>query len=150
VGDVEHLPVRSATVDISYVHDGLHHLSDPAIGLREMARVARRAISINEPAEALGTTLAVKLGIALEREDAGNRVARLRPENVARELAAAGFEARAQRYLTYYKHEPGAAMRLASRPMLRTVYRGAVTAADRAIGRWGNKLQVTAVRKRAA
>ena len=80
VGDVEHLPVRTASADISYVHDGLHHLSDPAIGLRELARVARRAISINEPAEALGTALAVKLGVALEREDAGNRVARLRPE----------------------------------------------------------------------
>ena len=150
VGDVEHLPVRSATVDISYVHDGLHHLSDPSVGLREMARVARRAISVNEPAEALGTTLAVKLGVALEREDAGNRVARLRPDDVARELAAAGFDARAQRYLMYYKHEPGAAMRLASRPVMRRVYRGAVTAADRAIGRWGNKLQVTAVRRRAA
>jgi SAM-dependent methyltransferase/uncharacterized protein YbaR (Trm112 family) len=150
VGDVEHLPIRSASADISYVHDGLHHLDDPSIGLRELARVASRAISINEPAEALGTALAVKLGVALEREDAGNRVARLQPDEVARQLAAAGFDARAQRYLMYYKHEPGAAMRLASRPVFRDVYRGGVTAADRILGRWGNKLQVTATRRRAA
>ena len=150
VGDVEHLPIRSASADISYVHDGLHHLDDPAIGLRELARVASRAISITEPAEALGTAIAVMLGVALEREDAGNRVARLRPESVAHELAAAGFDARAQRYLMYYKHEPGAAMRLASRPGFRELYRGGVTAADRVLGRWGNKLQVTATRKNAA
>ncbi len=150
VGDVEHLPVRSASADVSYVHDGLHHLADPAIGVRELARVARRAVSINEPAEAFVTALAVRLGVALEREDAGNRVARLRPEAVARELEAAGFEARARRYLMYYKHEPGAAMRLASRPIVGAAYRSAVTAADRAFGRWGNKLQVTATRKRAA
>lgn len=150
VGDVEHLPVRTASADVSYVHDGLHHLADPAIGLRELARVARRAISINEPAEALGTSVAVKLGVALEREDAGNRVARLRPDAVSRELASAGFEAHAQRYLMYYKHEPGAAMRFASRPFMRDLYRGAVTLADATVGRWGNKLQVTAVRKKAA
>ena len=150
VGDVEHLPIATASADVSYVHDGLHHLTYPAAGLRELARVARRAISINEPAEALGTAVAVKFGLALEREDAGNRVARLRPDAVARELARAGFDARAERYLMYYKHEPGAAMEFASRPVVRDVYRGVVTAADRALGRWGNKLQVTATRRRAA
>ena len=150
VGDVEHLPIATAAADVSYVHDGLHHLTDPVAGLRELARVARRAISINEPAEALGTAVAVKLGWALEREDAGNRVARLRPDAVARELARAGFDTRAERYLMYYKHEPGVAMEFASRPVVRDVYRGVVTAADRALGRWGNKLQVTATRRRAA
>jgi hypothetical protein len=33
---------------------------------------------------------------------------------------------------------------------VRGLYRGAVTLADAAVGRWGNKLQVTAVRKKAA
>jgi SAM-dependent methyltransferase/uncharacterized protein YbaR (Trm112 family) len=150
VGDVEHLPVRSASADISYVHDGLHHLSDPAIGLRELARVARNAVSVNEPADAFATALAVRLGIALEREDAGNHVARLRPGDVVRTLCDAGFEVQARRYFMYYKHEPGALMRTASRPILGSVYRGATRAIDSAIGRFGNKLQVTAVRKRAA
>ena len=149
VGDVEHLPVRSAGADIAYVHDGLHHLEDPAAGLRELARVARRAVSINEPADALGTALAVRLGIALEREDAGNRVARLRGGDAMATLAAAGFDVSARRYLLYYKHEPGAVMRAASHRGLAPLYRASVRAADAALGRWGNKLQVTAL-KRAA
>jgi SAM-dependent methyltransferase/uncharacterized protein YbaR (Trm112 family) len=146
VGDVEHLPLRDAGADIGYVHDGLHHLDDPGIGLRELARVAGRAVSINEPAEALGTAAAVRLGIAQEREDAGNRVARLRADDVTRELEAAGFAVRASRYLMYYRHQPGSIMRLASRPVLREAYRGMVLAADALVGRWGNKLQVTGVR----
>ena len=149
VGDVERLPLRDAAADISYVHDGLHHLAEPALGLRELARVASRAVSVNEPADALGTAAMVKLGISQAWEDAGNRVARLRPQDVARELRAHGFDVAAEgRYLMYYRHEPGSIMRLASRPLTRRAYRAAVSLADAALGRWGNKLQVTA--KRAA
>jgi SAM-dependent methyltransferase len=146
VGDVEHLPIRTDAADMSYVHDGLHHLTEPVVGVRELARVARRAVSINEPADAIGTQLAVRMGIAANRESAGNRVARLRAEDVSRELQSAGFEPRARRYLMYYKHEPGGFLRFASRPVLRHVYRLMVGLANVAVGRWGNKLQVTAVR----
>jgi SAM-dependent methyltransferase len=149
VGDVERLPVRDRAADISYVHDGLHHLVDPAAGLRELARVARWAVSVNEPADAFATGVAVRLGAALAQEEAGNAVARLRARDATRELAAAGFDASARRYFMYYKHEPGAAMRLASRPVLRRAYRAAVRASDAALGRWGNKLQVTALRRAA-
>ena len=149
VGDVERLPVRDRAVDIGYVHDGLHHLADPAAGLREVARVARQAVSVNEPADAFGTAVAVRLGAALATEEAGNAVARLRADDAARELAAAGFDAAARRYFMYYKHEPGGAMQLASRPGLRIAYRAAIRASDAAIGRWGNKLQVTALRRAA-
>ena len=82
VGDVEHLPVRTGSVDVSYVHDGLHHLTEPMLGVRELARVARRAVSVNEPADALGTQVAVRLGISSNDESAGNRVARLNAEGV--------------------------------------------------------------------
>lgn len=147
VGDVEHLPLRDAAIDIGYVHDGLHHLAEPARGVRELARVARRGVSINEPADALGTAAMVRLGVSQAWEDAGNRVARLRAADVARELARAGFDVRARRYLMYYRHEPGSVMRLASKPVARPAYAAAVTAADVLLGRWGNKLQVTAVRR---
>jgi ubiquinone/menaquinone biosynthesis C-methylase UbiE/uncharacterized protein YbaR (Trm112 family) len=149
VGDVEHLPLADRGVDISYVHDGLHHLEDPAIGLRELARVARRAVSINEPADAFGTAVAVRLGLALAREQAGNVVARLRADDTQRELAAAGFDATARRYFMYYKHDPGPAMRLASRPAIHRAYRAGVRASESLFGRWGNKLQVTALRRAA-
>jgi hypothetical protein len=141
--------VRDRAADISYVHDGLHHLADPASGLRELARVARRAVTVNEPADALGTAIAVRLGAALATEEAGNPVARLRAGDAARELTAAGFDASARRYFMYYKHEPGAAMRLASRPGLHRAYRAAARASDSVFGRWGNKLQVTALRRAA-
>jgi ubiquinone/menaquinone biosynthesis C-methylase UbiE/uncharacterized protein YbaR (Trm112 family) len=149
VGDVERLPLRDRAVDIAYVHDGLHHLDDPARGLRELARVARVAVSVTEPADALGTAVAVRLGIALAREAAGNRVARLRAGEAAAVLARAGFDARAQRYLMYYGHEPGAAMQFLSKPAVYPLYRAGRRAADAAIGRWGNKLQVTALRRAA-
>jgi SAM-dependent methyltransferase/uncharacterized protein YbaR (Trm112 family) len=146
VGDVEHLPIRTAAVDIGYVHDGLHHLDEPALGLRELARVATCAVSINEPADALGTQIAVLTGLAANRENAGNRVARLRPRDVCRELESAGFRAREGRYFMYYKHEPGRVMHLASRPGVHHLYRWAMEMANLGVGRWGNKLQVTAVR----
>jgi ubiquinone/menaquinone biosynthesis C-methylase UbiE len=149
VGDVERLPLSDRSVDVSFVHDGLHHLDDPALGIRELARVARRAVSINEPADAIATAVAVRLGISLAREEAGNRVARLRGSDVNRQLAALGFEPRAARYLMYYRHRPGAVMRAASRPPLRPLARAGLVLADAAIGRWGNKLQVTALRRAA-
>lgn len=146
VGDVERLPIRDDSADIGYVHDGLHHLGDPAVGLRELARVSRYAVSVNEPAAAVGTRLAVRLGISSDCEEAGNRVARLHPVDVRRELTSAGFEVRVRRYLMYYQHEPGRLLRFASRPVVRQAYRSTMTLANAAVGRWGNKLQVTAVR----
>ena len=89
----------------------------------------------------------VRLGISQAWEDAGNRVARLRPEDVSQELASEGFDVVAGRYLMYYRHHPGSIMRLASRPVARQLYRAAVSLADAVLGRWGNKLQVTAVRR---
>ena len=146
VGDVEHLPIRSQAAEMAYVHDGLHHLTEPMIGIHELARVASRAISINEPSEALMTQFAIKVGLALQREPAGNKVERLSAHHVSRELAEAGFQVDATRYLMYYQHEPGRIMRLMSRPGFQTIYRWAVRLADIAIGRWGNKLQLTAVK----
>ncbi len=147
VGDVERLPLADRAVDVSYVHDGLHHLSDPALGMRELARVAAQAVSVNEPADALGTAVAVRLGMALREEEAGNRVARLRPRDTAREFAAMGFAARAERYLMYYRHEPGTVLSAASRPVIGHAYRAASRLVDGLFGRWGNKLQVTAIRE---
>jgi SAM-dependent methyltransferase len=148
VGDVEHLPVRDGSIDIAYVHDGLHHLDEPEKGLRELARVAGSGISINEPADAFGTQIAAHLGLAQNKESAGNRVARLNAARVRGELESAGFSARASRYLMYYKHEPGRLMRLASRPGFSHLYRWSARMADLAIGCWGNKLQVTAIRNK--
>jgi 2-polyprenyl-3-methyl-5-hydroxy-6-metoxy-1,4-benzoquinol methylase len=38
VADVEHLPFADGSVDLVYVHDGLHHLEDPSAGIADGSR----------------------------------------------------------------------------------------------------------------
>ena len=108
VADVEHLPYADQSVDFVAVHDGLHHLDDPYTGLGEMARVARRWVLVTEPARAsLAGSRSARSGG--RDEEAGNRVARLEPEEVAAFLQERGFAVlRAERYAMYYPHKPGA------------------------------------------
>ena len=113
-----------------------------------MARVARHAVSITEPARAAATRVAVKAGVAQDREEAGNRVARLDPGEVAAALRGHGFEiARAERYGMLYRHHPGAPSRFLSRRRVFPVTVGAIRAANAVGGRLGNKLTVQAVRR---
>jgi SAM-dependent methyltransferase/uncharacterized protein YbaR (Trm112 family) len=147
VADAERLPCGDRSFDLVYVHDGLHHLEDPLGAISEMARVASRAVSVNEPAEAALTALAVRIGLAQNEEEAGNVVRRLQPEKVAEVLRSRGFEPlAAERYAMLYRHEPGPLYRLLSRPALSGVGLAALRAADRLLGRVGNKLSVRAVR----
>lgn len=147
VADVEHLPYADQSVDLVLVHDGLHHLDDPYKGLAEMSRVARRWVVVTEPAAAAVTRLAVRLGLALETEEAGNRVARLEPSEVASYLETRGFSVlRAERYAMYYPHRPGVVFRLLSRPFIFPVVRHGWRAVNAALGRFGNKMVVVAER----
>src|SRR5262245_46487597 len=73
----EELPFRDRSFDVVAVHDGLHHLEEPARAIREMARVARQGVLILEPARTSLTRLAVRFGLAEEVEEAGNHVQRL-------------------------------------------------------------------------
>jgi SAM-dependent methyltransferase len=147
VADAENLPFADQSVEIVYVHDGLHHLEDPVLGLTEMARVAARAVSVNEPAVATVTAIAVRLGLALEREEAGNRVARLTLDEITDVLQERGFRTvEAHRYAMYYKHAPGRVMWLLSRKTTLPIAKAAVTSFNRVAGRIGNKLTVQAVR----
>jgi ubiquinone/menaquinone biosynthesis C-methylase UbiE/uncharacterized protein YbaR (Trm112 family) len=147
VADIEHLPFPDQSVDISFVHDGLHHLERPELGLAELARIARVGISVSEPAQAALTRLAVRAGVALEEEEAGNRVARLAPQLVEAELERHGFRTvRSDRYAMYYRHEPGRVARLLSAPIAYPIARVAFAGANRVIGSVGNKLVVQGVR----
>jgi hypothetical protein len=125
------------------VMQSLHHLGDPLAAVHEMARVATNAISINEPARAVVTNLAMKAGVAHERDDAGNWVARLNPRELEQELAAQGFHmVEAHRYAMYYRQQPGAMLRFLSR---RSVLPFAIRAwkrGNRLLGGIGNKLTV--------
>lgn len=148
VADVERLPFPDRSVDIVYVHDGLHHLERPLDGLREMARVARYAVCVTEPARAAGTQVAVRLGLALEQEEAGNRVARLTLDELRSTLIGSGFRiAAAERYAMYYRHEPGRAVRLLSHQPLLALSQWSFRLANALAGGLGNKLVVQAVRE---
>jgi glycosyltransferase involved in cell wall biosynthesis/ubiquinone/menaquinone biosynthesis C-methylase UbiE/uncharacterized protein YbaR (Trm112 family) len=147
VADIEHLPFADHSVDVVFVHDGLHHLERPAIGLAEMGRVARRWVSVSEPARAASTAVAIRAGLALEREEAGNVVARLTATEVLKVLRPAGFRPlAAQRYAMYYRHEPGSAFRALSRRWIFPLVRSGWTVGNAIIGRAGNKLVVVATR----
>lgn len=147
VADVEQLPFRARSIDLAYVHDGLHHLERPLRGLAEMTRVAAGAVCVTEPADALVTAVAIRLGLALEREEAGNAVARLSLPQVAKQFAKSGFQVvHAERYAMYHRHEPGRIMRLLSMPGLFTVSVATIEFANLIVGRWGNKLSINAVR----
>ncbi|MEA2653884.1 MAG: hypothetical protein QOI37_1111 [Chloroflexota bacterium] len=148
VADVEHLPFPDRSIDLVYVHDGLHHLEDPGIGLSEMARVARRGISITEPARATLTGIAARFGFALLREESGNLVARLDARSVASQIERAGFSViRSQRYAMYYRHQPGRIFALLSRPSVLVIAKRAWRAANVILGPVGNKLAVVAERR---
>ena len=147
VADVEHLPFADQSIDLVYVHDGLHHLEDPSAGLAEMARVARRAICINEPSRASATRIGVRLGLALDREEAGNPVARLGAQETSAALESTGFRVlRADRYAMYYRHVPGRLMELLSRRPLLPLVVAWWRLANGIVGRFGNKLTIVAVR----
>lgn len=147
VADAEHLPFADRSIDIVYVHDGLHHLSDPMVGLDEMCRVARECVVVTEPSRAAVTQIAVRLGIALVEEDAGNRVERVTARDLVARLAAHGLTmVGTDRYAMYYQHEPGMWMRFFSRQRSFTCARLAFVVFNHVLGSIGNKLSLRAVR----
>lgn len=149
VADVERLPFADRSIDLVYVHDGLHHLERPLVGLTEMARVARRAVSVTEPARAAVTRLSVLAGISGDVEEAGNRVERVKPPAFADELRRDGFDVvRLQRYAMFYRHVPGRSSRALSRPALFPLAQLAFRAGNAILGPIGNKMTLQAVRRR--
>lgn len=147
VADAERLPFADGSFDLVLVHDGLHHLGDPVGALREMARVSRFAVSVSEPADAALTRLAVRMGLAAEREEAGNRVARLTIRQIGDVLREQGLVVtHAERYAMLYRHEAGFPVRFFSRPAVFPVAVAAVRLLNLMVGSFGNKLAVIAIK----
>lgn len=145
VGDAEQLPFPDSSFDFVFVHDGLHHLSDAYRGVREMLRVARRAVVIAEPADAALTRLAVRLGISGDYEEAGNFVYRLDPNRLARIFAAAGVQRWAMRRdLVYYQPWTFRFYRWFDSAPLFRLFQIVFLASNALVGRWGNSLKAVA------
>ncbi|HVB81977.1 MAG TPA: class I SAM-dependent methyltransferase [Candidatus Binataceae bacterium] len=147
--DAERLPFSDRSFDIVAVHDGLHHLEHPGRAIREMARVARQAVLIMDPARAALTRLAVRLNIAEDVEEAGNEVKRLAPREVASVLKECGFgEVAWRRTLMYYPHRPWRWLGVFDNAPMYFGFRVAFGVANLGLGRWGNKLSLVGRRIR--
>src|SRR5439155_1080684 len=107
----------------------------------------RRSVIGLEHLLAGATAAAVRLGLAEDEEEAGNRVRRLTLDEISRELSSRSFRPiRPHRYAMYYRHWPGRAMRvLSTRPLLPLAQAG-LNVLNRVAGRFGNKLTVQAIR----
>lgn len=150
-GDAERLPFAAGAFDVVFVHDGLHHLTDPYRGVAEMLRVARRAVVIAEPADAALTRLAVRLGFSGRYEEAGNFVYRLHPGRLARVFREAGAERWAMRRdLVYYQPWTFGFYRWLGREPMFFLFRAGFRAMNLLVGRWGNSLKAVAVKPAAA
>ena len=148
VADAEALPFANRTVDVVYVHDGLHHLEEPDRGLAEILRVARLAVSINEPADAVATRVAMKVGLSEKVEEAGNQVARMNVREILSRLENEGFQPIVvSRFAIVYRHVPGRLSRLLSHQPMFSVLRSFYGVFNLVAGGVGNKLTVQAVRR---
>jgi ubiquinone/menaquinone biosynthesis C-methylase UbiE len=147
VADAERLPFPDRSYDLVSVHDGLHHLEHPERAVCEMARIARLAVLIMDPAAAGLTTAAIKLGIARRIEEAGNEVKRLQPLVLERILRDCGLKTiRWRRTLMYYPHQPGKWFRLLGTPPISKGARYLFDTSNLIFGKWGNKLALAALR----
>lgn len=146
--DAENLPFRDGSFDYAFVHDGLHHLQEPARAIAEMARVARLGIMVTEPADAALTRFLVRIHFMKMYEEAGNYVIRFLPSDLELLCRRLGFHRFAStRYLVKYGHPPGRWWHLLDPG---PVYQAAWTAfwvlGVALFGRWGNKLAFVALR----
>jgi len=144
-GDAENMPFKDGAFEIAFVHDGLHHLPDAYKGVREMMRVASRAVAIAEPTDAPITRLAVQLGLSGEYEDAGNYVFRLNRRKLAEVFEAAAAKRWAfSQHLIYYQPWTFHFYRLFERKPLLWLFKSAFYTLNLLVGRWGNSLKAVA------
>jgi SAM-dependent methyltransferase len=147
-GDAENLPFENDAFDYGFVHDGLHHLTEPDRAIAELARVSRRGIMVTEPADAAITKLLIRLGIMQPFEEAGNFVVRFRSDRLESLCRSLGFDRIASsRYLVKYGHPPAPWWRRfdGGLPFL-TARAGFWVTGVALFGRWGNKLAFVAER----
>jgi ubiquinone/menaquinone biosynthesis C-methylase UbiE len=145
-GDAENLPFESASFDYGFVHDGLHHLSQPDRAIAELARIARRGIIVTEPADAAITKLLIRLGVMQPYEEAGNFVIRFRSDRLESLCRSLGFgRIKSSRYLVKYGHPPAGWWRRLDSGLPFLAARAGFTLFGVALfGRWGNKLAFVA------
>ena len=141
------LPFPDRSFDIVSVHDGLHHIPDPHKAIREMSRVAKRAIVITEPARSFLTEVSIRLGTSL-RYEGEDFVYRFTKRELAQYLHEEGFSVVGpRRYLMYYPHKPGFVFRLLGLPGIFAVAKVGFAVVNAVLGGVGNKIVVVGGRE---
>ncbi|PYQ65142.1 MAG: hypothetical protein DMF54_11925 [Acidobacteria bacterium] len=150
-GDADDLPFSDASFDYTFVHDGLHHLTEPERAIREMARVSRLGILISEPADASLTRLLTRAHIMKPYEEAGNVVLRFDAQRLSQLCHDLGFtHFSSSRYLVKYGHPPARWWRwLDLSPVFQVSRAVFLLFGVSLLGRWGNKLSFVAERAEA-
>ena len=93
------------------------------------------------------TALAVRIGLSISEEEAGNRVERMSAQEIRVCLTDHGLRVvGVDRYAMYYQHEPGSCMRFFSRRRSFRLARLAVHLFNLVLGPSGNKLSVRGMR----
>ena len=142
LGDAENSPFKDGAFELAFVHDGLHHLPNAYKGVREMIRVASKAIVIAEPVDAPLTRLAVKLGISGNYEDAGNFVYRLNQRELAQVFALCGARSwDFKQHLIYYQPWTFRIYRLFEPEPFFWLFKMGFYLSNWLFGRWGNSLK---------
>lgn len=151
-GDAENLPFGDNTFDYGFVHDGLHHLTEPDRAIKELARIARLGILVTEPVDAAITKVLVRLGVVPTYEEAGNFVFRFRPDHLESLCRSLGFDRiTSSRYLVKYGHPPARWWHhLDSGLPFLAARSGFSLLGVVLLGRWGNKLAFVAERTQPA
>ena len=144
-GDAESLPFKSENFDFAFVHDGLHHLSQPEKAIKEMVRVARKGILFTEPADAFVTRIAVKLGIASDFEEAENFVYRFSTTKLKVLFSRLGLNhMRFKRYGMWYSHYPPRWFRVFESTFMYILFKIFFFLGNVILSQFGNKLAVIA------
>lgn len=147
VGDVEALPIQDVAFDLAFVHDGLHHLDSPQLGFLEMARIASHAVLLTEPARALATAIAVKMGVSEAVEESGNRVYRFSEQEFRQLCVQAGLKRpKMTRYVMFYRQEPFRIFQLFENTLSFAGFIAFYRIANLILGRFGNKIAMVAER----
>lgn len=146
VSDVTELDYPDNSYDIVSVHDGLHHIKEPKKAIKEMARVAKKAVLIIEPARSLLTRISVMLGISTDYEGE-DYVYRFREKELKDILIASGYKhIKTRRYLMYYPHVPGKVFKIMEMPVIFTIIISLFYIINMLFGMYGNKIQVVATK----
>lgn len=145
IADTEHLPIKDQGFDLTFVYEGLHHLSNPQRGILEMARVSREGIILFEPINALMTRLLIRLQLVEKFEPSGVAPYRFDEKKLRKFLRRLKFT-KIVSYRFFY-HSPRALNAFGNSKLALVIFKFIFMVLNLLFKQLGNRLIVVAYRK---